>query len=175
MRAGGDGVSAEERDRVFRRSYASVTGSVREARLIRLERSYRFSAAHLYRRPEWSDEENERRFGKCAWPPGHGHNYRLTIAVAGEVDPETGFVVDLVELDALVEAQVLQPLDHRHVNHAIEEFALGRKVPTSENLVLWIRDRLVGRLPAGCRLDSVRLAEDDDLGAIWRAEREVRA
>ncbi|MCM2268914.1 MAG: 6-carboxytetrahydropterin synthase, partial [Thermoanaerobaculia bacterium] len=56
-----------------------------------LERTYRFSAAHRYHRPDWSEEENLRRFGKCAWSPGHGHNYRLTLWVAGEPDPQTGF------------------------------------------------------------------------------------
>src|SRR5215470_3170605 len=70
---------------------------------LRLERRYRFSASHLYRRPEWSDEENRRRFGKCANLPGHGHNYRLWVTLEGSVDPRTGFVVDLGALDALVD------------------------------------------------------------------------
>lgn len=133
-----------------------------------LERLYRFSASHLYRRPEWSEEENRRRFGKCANLPGHGHNYRLTVSVAGEPDAETGFVVDLGRLDELVAEQVLEPLDHHHLNEAVQEFASGRLVPSSENLVVWIRERLRSRLPAGVRLAAVRLAEDDDLAASWR-------
>jgi 6-pyruvoyltetrahydropterin/6-carboxytetrahydropterin synthase len=132
-----------------------------------LERRYRFSASHLYRRPEWSEEENRRRFGKCANLPGHGHNYRLTVAVAGEPDAETGFVVDLARLDALVAETVLEPLDHRHLNEAVPEFASGKQVPSSENLALWIRDRLRPRLPPGARLAGVRVAEDDDLAASW--------
>lgn len=133
----------------------------------RLERRYRFSAAHLYRRPEWSDEENTRRFGKCAIEPGHGHNYRLWVKVAGAVDPETGFVVDLGALDALVGREVVEPLDHRHLNHALPEFAPGEKVPSSENLVHWIRGRLEGALPDGVRLVGLRLEEDEDLACEW--------
>jgi 6-pyruvoyltetrahydropterin/6-carboxytetrahydropterin synthase len=134
-----------------------------------LERLYRFSASHLYRRAEWSDEENDRRFGKCAIPPGHGHNYRLLVRVTGPLEPETGFVVDLALLDDSVRRNVLEPLDHRHLNEAIPEFAPGARIPSSENLVLWVRDRLIGALPEGCRLVGLRLAEDDDLAATWSA------
>lgn len=137
---------------------------------IRLERRYRFSAAHLYRRPEWSDEENERRFGKCALEPGHGHNYRLWVKVSGRLDGETGFVADLGDLDAVVDREVIEPLDHRHLNHAIPEFGSGRKVPTSENLVEWIRARLEMALPRGVELVGLRLEEDEDLACEWWAE-----
>jgi 6-pyruvoyltetrahydropterin/6-carboxytetrahydropterin synthase len=137
---------------------------------IQLQRVYRFSASHLYRRPDWSDAENLRRFGKCARLPGHGHNYRLTVAVAGEVEPSTGFVVDLGELDRLVAERILEPLDHSHLNEAVPEFAAGRAIPSSENLVIWVRNRLQDGLPRGCRLVGIRVAEDDDLAAEWRAD-----
>ena len=140
--------------------------------VVELERRYRFSAAHRYHRPEWSEEENARRFGKCAWAPGHGHNYRVVIRVAGEPDPRTGFVVDLTELDARVHDLVVEPLDHRHLNEAVREFASGASIPSCENLVLWIRDKLLHALPASCHLVEVRVAEDDDLAAVWRARRE---
>jgi 6-pyruvoyltetrahydropterin/6-carboxytetrahydropterin synthase len=135
---------------------------------VALERVYRFSASHLYRRPEWSEEENRRRFGRCANLPGHGHNYRLTVRVTGEPDPETGFLVDLAELDRRVRERVLDLVDHRHLNEAVEDFAAGGRIPSGENVVLWIHDRLEGHLPAGCRLESLRLAEDDDLAATWQ-------
>ncbi|GMU65722.1 MAG: 6-carboxy-5,6,7,8-tetrahydropterin synthase [Acidobacteriota bacterium] len=138
-----------------------------------LERLYRFSASHLYRRQEWSDEENFRRFGKCATLPGHGHNYRLLVRVAGAVDPETGFVVDLGALDEAVRRSVIEPLDHRHINEAIADFAIGGRIPSSENLVLWIRERLVRDLPERCALVGLRLAEDDDLAASWTSEGEA--
>jgi len=135
-----------------------------------LERRYRFSASHLYRRPEWSEEENRARFGKCANLPGHGHNYRLWVSVEGEVDPVTGFVVDLGRLDALVEERVIARLDHQHLNAALAEFAAGGAIPSSENLVRWIHGQLAGRLPEGARLVRLRLAEDEDLAAEWAAE-----
>lgn len=134
---------------------------------IRLERRYRFSASHLYRRPEWSDEENRARFGKCSNLPGHGHNYRLYVTVAGEPDERTGFVVDLPELDRLVHEEVVDRLDHQHLNHAVSEFQEGGRIPSSENLVRWIRERLEGRLPGETKLVRLRLEEDEDLASEW--------
>lgn len=90
-----------------------------------LERSYGFSASHLYRRPDWSEEENLRRFGRCANLPGHGHNYRLTVWLTGTVDPETGFLIDLAVLDETVRREVLDRVDHQHLNAALPEFAPG--------------------------------------------------
>ncbi|HEY0510948.1 MAG TPA: 6-carboxytetrahydropterin synthase [Thermoanaerobaculia bacterium] len=136
---------------------------------ITLERRYRFSASHLYRRPEWSEGENRARFGKCANLPGHGHNYRLFVTVTGEIDPETGFVVDLGRLDALVHEHVVERLDHQHLNAALLEFGEGRAIPSSENLVRWIQGQLAPRLPVGSRLDRLRLEEDEDLAAEWTA------
>lgn len=133
---------------------------------VRFRRRYRFSASHLYRRPEWSEEQNRAHFGKCANPPGHGHNYRLWVTVEGEIVPATGFLVDLVELDRLVQERVVERLDHHHVNSALSQFAPGEQIPTSENLVLWIRDQLDDQL-AGCQLVGLRLEEDEDLGAEW--------
>lgn len=135
-----------------------------------LERRFRFSASHLYRRPEWSEEENRSRFGKCANLPGHGHNYHLWVGVEGEIDPVTGFVVDLGRLDALVRTQVVERLDHQHLNAALPEFAAGGSIPSSENLIHWIHEQLVDELPEGARLIKLRLAEDEDLAAEWTAE-----
>lgn len=136
---------------------------------VTLQRRYRFSASHLYRRPEWEEAENRARFGKCANLPGHGHNYRLYVSVTGEVDPATGFVVDLGRLDALVQEHVVERLDHQHLNAAIPEFRDGGAIPSSENLVLWIHGQLADRLPPGSRLDRLRLEEDEDLAAEWTA------
>jgi 6-pyruvoyltetrahydropterin/6-carboxytetrahydropterin synthase len=129
---------------------------------VRLERRFRFSASHLYRRPEWSEEENRARFGKCANLPGHGHNYRLFVTVEGEVDPQTGFIVDLGHLDSLVTRRVIDRLDHQHLNAAFPEFGEGGKIPSSENLVLWILAQLQD-LP----IVRLRLEEDEDLAAEW--------
>lgn len=137
---------------------------------LRLQRRYRFSASHLYRRPEWSEEENRRHFGKCANLPGHGHNYRLWVTVEGVVDPATGFVVDLGALDALVTDRIIERLDHQHLNAALPEFGEGGWIPSSENVIRWILDQLAGHLPAGATLVRLRLEEDEDLVAEWLHE-----
>jgi len=147
-----------------------TTESRINAMKIALERRYRFSASHLYRRPEWDEARNRARFGKCANLPGHGHNYRLYVTVRGEVDPETGFVVDLGRLDAIVQEHVVDILDHQHLNAALPEFGEGRAIPSSENLVSWIHQRLASRLPAVCELARLRLEEDEDLAAEWSAD-----
>ncbi|MDY7095649.1 MAG: 6-carboxytetrahydropterin synthase [Acidobacteriota bacterium] len=141
---------------------------------VRLERRYRFCASHLYRREEWSEEENRARFGACANLPGHGHNYRLYVTVAGSVDRATGFMVDLPALDALVQEEVITQLDHQHLNHAVPEFGPGGEIPTSENLILWIHERLssgLGSLGGGGEVEllRLRLEEDEDLAAEWVA------
>jgi 6-pyruvoyltetrahydropterin/6-carboxytetrahydropterin synthase len=137
---------------------------------IALERRYRFSASHLYRRPEWSEAENRARFGKCANLPGHGHNYRLYVTVRGEVDAATGFVADLGRLDGLVQERVLERLDHQHLNAALPEFGEGGAIPSSENLVRWIHGQLAEGWPPGSELARLRLEEDEDLAAEWSAD-----
>ncbi len=129
---------------------------------IYLTRVVRFSAAHRYHRPEWSDERNEAVFGACANPHGHGHNYVLEVMVAGTPDPLTGFGVDLGALDGVLEREVRVPLDHKHVNHAVAEFAAGGLIPTTENLVIWIWRRLVRSIP-DARLVRLRLIEEPGL------------
>ncbi len=139
---------------------------------VRLERRYRFSASHLYRRPDWSEAENRARFGKCANLPGHGHNYRLFVTVRGEIDPSTGFIIDLGALDALVQAKVVERLDHQHLNAALPEFGEGGQIPSSENLLAWIRREIESALSVqagNAELVKLRLEEDEDLAAEWLA------
>jgi 6-pyruvoyltetrahydropterin/6-carboxytetrahydropterin synthase len=149
---------------------ATGSGSIGGNATFRLERRYRFSASHLYRRPEWSEEENRAKFGKCANVPGHGHNYRLWVTVRGPLDPKTDFVCDLGELDSLVARLILDRLDHQHLNAALPEFAPGQANPSSEALVRWIRAELQPALAPGVDLVRLRLEEDEDLAAEWRAE-----
>ena len=87
----------------------------------------------------------------------------------GEIDPDTGFVVDLGRLDALVQERVVDRLDHQHLNAAVPDFGEGRSIPSSENLIQWVREQLTGRLPAGSELARLRLEEDEDLAAEWSA------
>lgn len=135
-----------------------------------LERTYAFSASHRYYRDEWSAATNLGAFGRCANAPAHGHNYKLTVEVSGEIDRATGFLVDLPALDRLVRNAVVDRLDHAHVNDAVPEFAPGGEIPTTENLVVWIAAVLAAGLPAANRLESVRLAEDDRLASRWKRQ-----
>jgi len=136
----------------------------------RLTRVTRFSAAHRYYRPDWSAEENARAFGLCAREHGHGHNYRCAVTITGSIADETGMVMDLAAFDRLLQDEVRGPLDHRHLNLDVPEFAYGRTIPTAEELAVWVWHRLEPRLPAGVRLHAVRIEEDDDLYAEYLGE-----
>ncbi|UCC71734.1 MAG: 6-carboxytetrahydropterin synthase [Gemmatimonadota bacterium] len=128
-----------------------------------LTRAVHFSASHRYYRPEWSADENRRRFGEAALAEGHGHNYRCEVTVAGPIDPETGMVMDLPQLDRLLDEEVVRRLHNRHINSAVEEFSPGRDLPTTENLAAHILRKVGPRLPAGVRVHQVRVQEDRDL------------
>lgn len=135
--------------------------------MIFLTRKADFAAAHFYWNPEWSEEENRRVFGKCSNRHGHGHNYTLEVTVHGDVNRESGFVVNLVELKDIMEREVVQAFDHRHLNYEVPEFAT--KQPTTENIALAIWDRLDGKIP-GANLHRVRVYESPDLFADVCAE-----
>lgn len=132
-------------------------------RLTRLTRTVRFAAAHRYYRDEWSEERNRAVFGACANPHGHGHNYLLEATVEGEPDAETGFSVELGAIDAILAEEVVRRLDHQHLNHAVPGFGPGRAIPSTENLVIHLWERIAPRIPAGSRLARLRLREDVDL------------
>jgi 6-pyruvoyltetrahydropterin/6-carboxytetrahydropterin synthase len=130
--------------------------------MIFLTRKAEFSAAHFYWNDAWSEEENLRVFGKCANRNGHGHNYTLEVTVAGEVDPITGFVVDLKQLKDILEAEVVSVYDHRHLNLEISDFATV--ISTTENIAIAIWRRLAGKIP-NARLHRIRVYEMPDLFA----------
>lgn len=114
---------------------------------VRLTRNYRFSASHRLHLPHLSDEENQRLFGKCNNPYGHGHNYILAISVQGTVDPATGLVVDPAALDALVESRVLSDYSSKYLNADLPVYR--SLTATTENIAADIRDRLLTAWPAG--------------------------
>jgi 6-pyruvoyltetrahydropterin/6-carboxytetrahydropterin synthase len=99
-------------------------------------RKEHFNAAHKLYNKEWSDEKNERVFGKCFNPNFHGHNYDLEVMVAGEIDPETGFVMDVKVLSNLIRKNVTSKFDHKNLNEDTQEFKDLN--PTSENIVVVI-------------------------------------
>lgn len=124
---------------------------------VRVTRRVHFAAAHRLGRPDWDDERNAAVFGDCANPNWHGHNYELDVTVEGEVDPETGFVLDLKDLKSLVQDRVVGDLDHGNLNLDVD-WLEGRN-PTTENLVVAIWERLVSELPEGVSLDRLVLWE----------------
>ncbi len=90
--------------------------------MVYLTRKAEFSASHYYHNPDFTPEENQRLFGKCNNPNGHGHNYTLEVTVKGAVDPKSGFVVDLKQLKDVMSREVLDALDHRFLNKEVPEF-----------------------------------------------------
>jgi 6-pyruvoyltetrahydropterin/6-carboxytetrahydropterin synthase len=128
--------------------------------MVYLTRKIEFSAAHLYHNPAFSAEENRRVFGKCNNPNGHGHNYVLEVTVGGEMDPQTGMVLDLKELKEIMEREVMDRMDHRFLNYEVPE--LAGKIPTCENIATVIWQLLEPKIERG-RLHRVRLWENTDL------------
>ena len=122
---------------------------------VHLTRRYIFSASHRLHRDELTEEENRAVYGKCSNPYGHGHNYALEVTVSGQVDPKTGMVCNLVDLDAAVARDILSRFDHANLNLRPEFVA---QVPTTENLNERIFDILKQSFTAA-HLEKVRLEE----------------
>ncbi len=161
--------------------------------MVYLTRRATFSASHYYWNPAWTAEKNEQVFGRCANRNGHGHNYTLEVTVAGEVDPVTGFVVDLKWLKGVIEREVLDAWDHHHLNLDVAEFAAPEfaapelapatgvgLIPTTENLAITAWRRLEPAISAaaaeaaakgasgGARLSRVRVYETPEIFAEYR-------
>jgi 6-pyruvoyltetrahydropterin/6-carboxytetrahydropterin synthase len=126
--------------------------------VIRLTRRYRFPAAHVLRRPDWSEAQNARVYGKCAHPGGHGHDYGIEVTVAGPLDPTSGHVLAPETLDALVRERVLERFSHRLLN---DDPLFASAVPTAENLALAIQRELAAPVTrtGTARLSNVRVVE----------------
>lgn len=126
-----------------------------------------FNAAHRLHNPEKSDEWNRRTFGKCNNPNWHGHNYVLEVTVAGEPDPDTGYVIDLSDLKQIIEERVIATCDHANLNLDVD-FLQGI-MPSTENFVVAIWRQIELALKGG-RLHSVRLYETERNMAEYRGE-----
>ncbi|MGL5233258.1 MAG: 6-pyruvoyl trahydropterin synthase family protein [Empedobacter falsenii] len=111
---------------------------------VTVNRKAHFNAAHRLFNKNWSDEQNFEVFGKCSYPNYHGHNYEIIVAVKGEVDPETGFVMNLDELRKIIAVEVEDYLDHKNLNVDIEEFKTIN--PTAENIVILIWNKIRAKL-----------------------------
>ncbi len=118
-----------------------------------------FSAAHRLYNPKFTEEENERIFGKCSNPNWHGHNYTLEVVVAGEIDPETGFVIDLKLLKNIIIENVIKKVDHKNLNTETD-FMQG-VIPTAENIAVSIWKVLVDKITSG-NLHAVKIFETEN-------------
>jgi 6-pyruvoyltetrahydropterin/6-carboxytetrahydropterin synthase len=127
-----------------------------------ITRRIEFSASHVCANPSLPDEENRRLFGAASNPHGHGHNYIVEVTIEGDPDPVSGMVLDLKELKAILNAQVVDRFDHRFLNKEVPPF--DRTVPTVENIAIEIWNRIQPSLvlPRG-KLHSVRVYETPDL------------
>ena len=131
-----------------------------------LTRRYHFAASHRLYSAAFSQEENQRLYGKCGNPYGHGHNYQVEVTVTGPVDPATGMVANLGELDPFVAREVVEPFDQKYLNEEVPEFR--DQVPTTENVCREIYRRL-RRFPSA-RLERVRIQETSNNSVEFAGE-----
>jgi len=125
--------------------------------MVYLTRLAHFNAAHKLYNPNWSKEKNEEVFGVCANENWHGHNFDLYVTVKGEVDTDTGFLMDVKKLKALIKEHVTDKVDHKNLNLDVE-FLRG-KLCSTENLAMGIWNQLVPHLPSNVKLHCIKLYE----------------
>ncbi|MCU0363794.1 MAG: 6-carboxytetrahydropterin synthase [Bacteroidales bacterium] len=129
--------------------------------MIYLTRRERFSAAHRMFRPDWTDDQNSKVFGKCSNPNWHGHNYILWVTIKGEPSPENGFVLNMTSLKEIILSRVIVKLDHRNINTEVD-FMEG-KIATTENLAVSIWNELEPEINrAGAFLHCVKIEETEN-------------
>ena len=128
-------------------------------RVVELTRRYHFNAGHRLFHPDRDDDWNWRVFGKCSYASGHGHNYKLEVVVSGTPDPETGRVMRIEELDAIVDEHVIEPIDHRNLNDVLE--LTDGPAPTTEVLILEAWRRLVDDIAAPVVLETLGIRETE--------------
>ena len=124
--------------------------------MVYLTRVEHFSASHRLFNPEFSDNENLRVYGKCAYPNGHGHNYELHVTVAGEPDQDTGMIIDLKNMSDLIKMEIIEKVDHKHLN--IDVDFLNKVIPTAENLAVVFWNVLSAKIHHG-KLYSLKVYE----------------
>ena len=134
-----------------------------------ITRKVEFSASHICRNPELSEDENQRVFGPAANRHGHGHNYVVEVSLEGEPDPVTGMVLDLKQLKEVLNREIVDPYDHRFLNYEVSPF--DTVIPTTENIARDIWRRLAPELcNETSRLHSIRVYETPDLYVDYRGE-----
>ncbi len=124
-----------------------------------------FEAAHRLHNPSKSDEWNVNVFGKCNNQHGHGHNYMVEVIVEGEVNPETGYLIDMTDLKSILHHRVIAEVDHKHLN--IEVPWLENTIPSAENLARIFFERVASELPGGVSLAAITVHETNQNSATY--------
>ena len=128
---------------------------------VTVSRKAHFNSAHRLYRPDWSFEKNDAIFGKCNNPNYHGHNYDLTVSVTGEIDPETGFVMDLKVLSDLIKDRVIEHLDHKNIN--LDTPFMEGIMASTENICIAIWEQLANEIAKhGATLHYLKLQETEN-------------
>ncbi len=135
--------------------------------MIYVTRRVTFSAAHRLYNPAFSDEKNAAVFGKCNNPWGHGHNYALEVTVRGEINPKTGMVIDLKKLKEILMREIVEKVDHKHLNHDVP--FLEGIIPTAENLCVQFWKILRPKIDEG-ELFEIKLYETENNTVTYRGE-----
>jgi len=120
---------------------------------VTVSRRAHFNAAHRLFNSKWSDERNNEIFGKCNNPNFHGHNYELIVSVTGYVNPETGYVVDMILLKQIIKEEIENNLDHKNLNLDVDEFK--SIIPTAENISIYIYNKIKSRLDSNLDLEII--------------------
>lgn len=118
---------------------------------VTVHRKAHFNAAHRLHREDWDETKNKEIFGKCNNPNFHGHNYKLIVSVTGEIDPETGYVIDLKILKDIIKSKVEDDFDHKNLNLEVEDFK--KLNPTAENISVVIYNRIKAHLDPKLELE----------------------
>ncbi len=135
--------------------------------MVYITRKEHFSASHRLFNPQWSESKNFEVFGKCANPNGHGHNYDIEVTVAGIPPKETGMVIDLKKLADIINEEIVEKVDHKHMNLDVD--FLQRVIPTAENMAIAFWKILEKKIPEGT-LYSIKLYESDNNFVEYRGE-----
>lgn len=140
--------------------------------MLYITRKFHFSASHRVYNPTLSDEENFKRYGKCSNPNGHGHNYEMDITVAGEADPEIGYVMDLTELKLIVEKIIINKVDHKNLNLDVD-FMKGI-LPSTENIAVAFWNQIESVINnANRKLYSVKIRETVNNSVEYRGKNSI--
>ena len=128
-----------------------------------ITKQYKFCAAHRYWNSRWTEAENFENFGDDIYL--HGHNYNLDITISGEINTDSGFIVNLQKLNNIVQENVISIMDHSQIEKDIDWFE--NRQPSTENMVLFIWERLAGKIPSPAKLHSIKLQETPTISTTY--------